>query len=201
MKNVTRVRIALGVTASVSSVPALAFAEGTESGGADILIPKMAEFVPALVIFLIIWFLLAKFVWPKVISVLDAREHKIEDSIEEADATKAEAAEIRDQADAIIADARRKASEIVLDARSDAEKERARIVAAAHGEAEEIISKAHDRADDEMKHAYASATDTIAKMSVAVAGKIVGETLAHDEEKQRELINKYLLEVGNLNGR
>ena len=66
--------------------------EGTESGGADILIPKMAEFVPALLIFLIIWFLLAKFVWPKVISVLDAREHKIEDSIEEADATKAEAA-------------------------------------------------------------------------------------------------------------
>lgn len=88
--------------------PTLAFAEGTESGGADILIPKMAEFVPALLIFLIIWFLLAKFVWPKVISVLDAREHKIEDSIEEADATKAEAAEIRDEADAIVAEARRK---------------------------------------------------------------------------------------------
>ena len=52
-----------------------------------------------------------------------------------------------------------------------------------------------------MKHAYASATDTIAKMSVAVAGKIVGETLANDEEKQRELIKKYLLEVGTLNGR
>ena len=186
MKNVTRAGITLGAAASVLSAPALAFAEGTESGGADILIPKMAEFVPALVIFLIIWFLLAKFVWPKVISVLDAREHKIEDSIEEADATKAEAAEIRDQADAIVAEARRKASEIVLDA---------------HSEAEDIIAKAHDRADDEMKRAYASATDTIAKMSVAVAGKIVGETLANDEAKQRELIKKYLMEVGTLNGR
>ena len=174
---------------------------GTESGGADILIPKMAEFVPALLIFLIIWFLLAKFVWPKVISVLDAREHKIEDSIEEADATKAEAAEIRDEADAIVAEARRKASEIVLEARGDAEKERSRIVAAAHAEAEDIIAKAHDRADDEMKRAYSGATDTIAKMSVAVAGKIVGETLANDEEKQRELIKKYLTEVGTLNGR
>ena len=200
MKNVTRAGIMLGAAASVLSAPALAFAEGTESsGGADILIPKMAEFVPALVIFLIIWFLLAKFVWPKIISVLDAREHKIEDSIEEADATKAEAAEIREEADAIVAEARRKASEIVLDARGDAEKERARIVAAAHGEAAEIIAKAHERADDELKRAYASATDTIAKMSVAVAGKMVGETLADDDAKQRELIKKYLAEVGKLN--
>ncbi len=201
MKNVIRAGITLGAAASVLSAPTLAFAEGSESGGADILIPKPAEFVPALVIFLIIWFLLAKFVWPKIVAVLDAREHKIEDSIEEADATKAEAAEIREQADAIVAEARCRASGIVLDARSDAEKERSRIVAAAHVEAEDIIAKAHDRADDEMKRAYAGATDAIAKMSVAVAGKIVGETLANDEAKQRELIKKYLMEVGTLNGR
>ena len=96
--------------------------------------------------------------------------------------------------------ARRKASEIVLEARSDAEKERSRIVALAHNDAEDIIAKARDRADDEMKRAYAGATDTIAKMSVAVAGKIVGDTLANDEAKQRELIKKYLAEVGGLNG-
>ena len=200
MKNVERAAIALGAGASVLLTPALAFAEGAESsGGADILIPKMAEFAPALVIFLIIWFLLSKFVWPKVISVLDAREHKIEDSLEQADATKAEAAEIREQADAIVAEARRKASEIVLEARGDAEKERSRIVAAAHAEAEDIIAKAQDRAEDEKKRAYMSATDTIAKMSVAVATSIVGDTLANDEAKQRELIKKYLAEVGKLN--
>ena len=199
MKNVERAGIALGDAASVLLTPALAFAEGTESGGADILIPKMAQFVPALVIFLIIWFLLSKFVWPKVISVLDAREHKIEDTIEEADATKAEAAEIREQADAIVAEARRRASEIVLEARGDADKERSRIVAAAHAEAEEIIAKARERAEDEKQRAYMSATDTIAKMSVAVASSIVGDTLANDEAKQRDLIKKYLAEVGKLN--
>ena len=200
MKFVERTGIALGASASVLLVPALAFAEEAESSGADILIPKMAEFVPALIIFLIIWFLLAKFVWPKVTATLDAREKRIEDSIEEADQTKAKAAEIRTEADAIVAEARRKASEIVLEARSDGEKERSRIVAAAHTEAEGIIAKAHDRADDEMKRAYANATDTIAKTAVAVASKIVGETLSNDEPKQRELIKKYLTEVGSLNG-
>ena len=200
MKFVERTGIALGASASVLLVPALAFAEEAESSGADILIPKMAEFVPALIIFLIIWFLLAKFVWPKVTATLDAREKRIEDSIEEADQTKAEAVEIRTEADAIVAEARRKASEIVLEARSDGEKERSRIVAAAHTEAEGIIAKAHDRADDEMKRAYANATDTIAKTAVAVASKIVGEILSNDEPKQRELIKKYLTEVGSLNG-
>ena len=199
MKFVERAGIALGAAAPVLLVPAMAFAEGSEtSGGADILIPKVAEFVPALIIFLVIWFLLAKFAWPKVISTLDEREKHIEDSIEEADATKAQAAKIRDDADDVIADARRKASEIVLEARGEAEKERSRIVAAAHTEAEDIIAKAHDRADDEMKRAYANATDTVAKMSVAVASRIVGDVLSNDESKQRELIKKYLSEV-NLN--
>ena len=52
-----------------------------------------------------------------------------------------------------------------------------------------------------MRRSLASATDTIAKVSVAVAGKIVGDTLASDEAKQRELIKKYLAEVGTINGR
>lgn len=198
MKFVQRTGIALAASSATLLMPSLAF--GEEMGGADILIPKPAEFVPALVVFVIIFFLLSKFVWPKVISVLDARENKIEESIQEADATKAQAAEIRDEADAIVAEARRKASEIVLEARSDAEKERSRIVALAHTEAEDIIAKAHDRADDEMKRAYASAADTVAKVSVSVASKIVGDALANDEEKQHELIKKYLSEVGTLHG-
>ncbi|WP_102338251.1 F0F1 ATP synthase subunit B [Collinsella provencensis] len=198
MKFVQRTGIALAASASTLLVPSLAFAEGM--GGAEILIPKPAEFIPALIIFLVIYFLLSKFVWPIVIKTLDARESKIEESIEEADATKAQAAEIRDEADAIVAEARRQASEIVMEARSDAEKERSRIVALAHKEAEEIIVKAQDTAADEMKRAYASAADTVAKVSVSVAAKIVGDTLAQDEGKQRELIDKYLKEVGTIHG-
>ena len=200
MKFVERAGIALGAAAPILLMPAMAFAEGTESSGAEILIPKPAELIPALIIFLVIWFLLAKFAWPKVIATLDAREKHIEESIEEADATKAQAAKIRDDADDVIADARRKASEIVLAARGDADKERARIVAEAHTEAEDIITKARERATDEERRIYADATESIAKVSVAVAGKIVGETLANDDAKQRELIKKYIAEVGSLNG-
>lgn len=195
-----RIRVSAVLAAAACMVPSVAFAEET-SGGADILIPKPAEFIPALVIFLIILLLLCKFAWPSVIAMFEQREKTIEDSIEEANETRAEADKVRKQADEVIADARRQASEIVLAARSDAEKERSRIVADAHTEAEDIITKARDRAGDELQRAYASATESIAKVSVAVAGKIVGDVLADDPEKQRELIKKYLAEVGNLNAK
>ncbi len=192
------IRVSAALAAAACMVPSVAFAEEGGASGADILIPKPAEFIPALVIFLIILALLCKFAWPSVMAMFEQREKTIEDSIKEAEATREHAAETRRQADSVIADARRQASDIVLAARSDAEKERARIVADAHDEAEDIISKAHDRADDELQRAYASATDSIAKVSVAVAGKIVGDALADDPAKQKEIIKKYLAEVGSL---
>ena len=183
--------------ASMLLTPVAAFAE-EESSGAEILFPKPAEFIPALVVFLIIWLLLAKFAWPKVLAMLQKREQTIKESIDEAEEIKAHALSTRKEADAVVTDARRKASEIVLAAREDAEKERARIVAGAHTDAEEIITKARDRAADEQRRIYANATDSIAKVSVSVAGKIIGDILEGDEEKQRELIKKSIAEVGSL---
>lgn len=192
------IRVSAVLAAGACMMPSFAFAEES-TNGAEILLPKPAEFVPALVIFLIILALLCKFVWPRVMATFEQREKTIEDSIEEANEARAHSEEIRRQADSVIADARRQASDIVLAARTDAEKERARIVAEAHTEAEDIIAKAHDRADIEVQRAYAGATDSIAKMSVAIASRIVGDTLADDPEKQREIIKKYLAEVGSLN--
>lgn len=183
------------------AAPALAFADEAEAvDGADLLIPKPAEFFPALVVFLIIWFLLAKFVWPRIVGALAAREQHIEESIEEADETKAQAAELRDEANGLVIDAHRQASEIVQAARTDAEQVRAQIIANAHKEAEDIITKAREHASNEQRQMYDRATDSIAKVSVAVASKIVDEKLSSDEELQRKIIKKYLAEVGALNG-
>ena len=65
----------LATAAGTVLAPVAAFADETESAaGADILIPKPAEFIPALAIFLIILFLLSKFAWPKVLEMLEKRE-------------------------------------------------------------------------------------------------------------------------------
>ena len=183
--------IALSASAAALLMPVSAFAEDG-AAGADILIPKMAEFIPALIAFLIIWIVLAKVALPGIMKTMEERGKKIEESLDEAEKTK------RAESDSIVTDARRQAADIVLEARKDAESERARIIEAAHKEAEEIIAKAHTTVEDERKSIYAGAASSIADLSVAVATKIVGEAL-EDEAEQKKLIERYIQEAGSLN--
>lgn len=179
------------------AAPTPAFAEES-AGGASILIPNMAEFIPALIAFLIIFFALAKLAWPKVLGMMDERSQRIEDSLKAAEDANAAANEKRREAEQIVADARRQASDIVLEARRDAEAERARIIGQAHDEASAVVARAHENIEEERRAVYASSSATIANLAVSVASKIIGESL--DENEQRNLIEKYMDEVGSLNG-
>lgn len=197
MKQINRATVAAAISSFVLAVPAQAFAEES-SNKAEILIPKMAEFIPALIAFLIIWVVLAKFAWPQILSMMDERGKRIQESLDEAETTKKKAIASRKEYDELVTDARRKAADIVLEARKDAEAERARIIEAAHKEAEDIIAKAHANAEDERNAIYAAAAASIADLSVSVASKIVGETLDQDGE-QRRIIERYVKEAGSLN--
>lgn len=197
MKQINRATVAAAVSGLVLAMPAQAFAEES-SNKAEILIPKMAEFIPALIAFLIIWVVLAKFAWPQILSMMDERGKRIQESLDEAETTKKKAIASRKEYDELVTDARRKSADIVLEARKDAESERARIIEAAHKEAEEIIAKAHTTVEDERKSIYAGAASSIADLSVAVATKIVGEAL-EDEAEQKKLIERYIQEAGSLN--
>lgn len=197
MKQINRATVAAAISSFVLAVPAQAFAEES-SNKAEILIPKMAEFIPALIAFLIIWVVLAKFAWPQILSMMDERGKRIQESLDEAETTKKKAIASRKEYDELVTDARRKSADIVLEARKDAEAERARIIEAAHKEAEDIIAKAHANAEDERNAIYAAAAASIADLSVSVASKIVGETLDQDGG-QRRLIERYVKEAGSLN--
>ena len=197
MKQINRATVAAAISSFVLAVPAQAFAEES-SNKAEILIPKMAEFIPALIAFLIIWVVLAKFAWPQILSMMDELGKRIQESLDEAETTKKKAIASRKEYDELVTDARRKSADIVLEARKDAEAERVRIIEAAHKEAEDIIAKAHANAEDERNAIYAAAAASIADLSVSVASKIVGETLDQDGE-QRRIIERYVKEAGSLN--
>ena len=162
--------IALSASAAALLMPVSAFAEDG-AAGADILIPKMAEFIPALIAFLIIWIVLAKVALPGIMKTMEERGKKIEESLDEAEKTKQEAIAKRAESDSIVTDARRQAAD---------------------------IAKAHTTVEDERKSIYAGAASSIADLSVAVATKIVGEAL-EDETEQKKLIERYIQEAGSLN--
>ncbi|MBR2835653.1 MAG: F0F1 ATP synthase subunit B [Coriobacteriales bacterium] len=190
---------ALLASAAVVATPALAWAEeAAESGpGMSILIPKPAEFIPALIAFAIIWYLLAKFAWPMFVGILDKRQETIKNNLDEAEAAKIEAQRVLEEYKQQIADARREAAGIVDEARHAGEQVKADITAQAQVQADEMIAKAKKTIEKEKIAAVADLQKSVADLSVSVAGRLIGEDLS--DENQRKLIEKYIAEAGTLN--
>jgi len=164
---------------------------------ASILIPKPAEFVPALIAFCVIWFVLAKFAWPMIMKTLDDRQAKIQGDLDAAEKAKADAAQEKKDYEAKIADAHREAGEIIASAKKDAEAERAEVLAKAQREASQVIAKSHEAVESERHKAMIELSGSVVDLSVEIAGKIIGNELSDDQ--QRALAEKYLKEVGNPN--
>ena len=178
--------------AALLAIPVPAYA-----AGADILLPKPAEFIPALIAFLIIWLILAKLAWPMIIGILDARQAKIEGDLKAAADAKEKAEEDARAYEQRIHDAEREAADIISAAKREAEEERAEILAKAQKEAAATIAKSRDAVEAERKKAMIELSSSVVDLSVEIASKIIGNDL--DASQHRALAEKYLAEVGSSN--
>ncbi|HJB47802.1 MAG TPA: F0F1 ATP synthase subunit B [Candidatus Olsenella excrementigallinarum] len=195
MKN-TAMRLAACACAASGialGTPVVALAEES-AVGPDILIPKMAEFIPALIAFLVILLILAKLVWPPVLDMMEKRQQKIQDDLDAAERSKVQAAEEARSYEAKILDAHHEADAIVAKAKKEAEEVRSAVLAKAQREAADIIAKAHGAVDSERHKAMIELSSSVVDLSVEIASKIIGNNLSVEE--QRKLAEKYLAEVG-----
>jgi F-type H+-transporting ATPase subunit b len=182
---------ALGVALAYYAAPAVALAE--TPSGADILLPKPAEFIPALIAFLIIWFVLAKLAWPSILGMMEKRQQKIQGDLDAAEQARREAETNAEAYQTKILEAEREAEEIRSAARREAEEKRIEILAEAQKEAAATIAKAKDAVSNERKKAMIELSGQVVDLSVEIASKIIGNDLSQDA--QRRLAERYLQEV------
>ena len=193
MKNTARWPMAVLASGALAlATPGVARADES-AVGPDILIPKMAEFIPALIAFLVIWVVLAKLVWPQVLAMMEKRQQKIQDDLDAAERSKVQAAEEARSYEAKILDAHHEADAIVAKAKKEAEEVRSAVLAKAQREAADIIAKAHGAVDSERHKAMIELSSSVVDLSVEIASKIIGNDLSVEE--QRRLAEKYLAEV------
>lgn len=183
----------------VFAFPAPALAQESSGLGIGLIIPKLGEFVPMLIAFLVIWAVLAKFAWPQLTGMLDKRAMTIKESLESAEAAKIEAQQLLEEYKQQISSARRESAEILDEARKAGEKVKAQITAAAKSEADEIVAKASVAIENEKKAALRELQESVATLSVDVASKLIGEKLSEDEH--RALIEKYVMEAGHFDAK
>ena len=186
---------------TLCSLPAVAFAEEAAHaeegpGGIALLLPGLGEWIPMLVGFIILWFILAKFGWPAFIGMIDKRAEIIKDSLERAETAKVESERLLEENRAQLEDAKRQAAQIIADAKVTGEALRAEINEQAQEEARLLVARAKSAIETEKKAAIAQLQSSVADISVSVAGRLIGQDLSDAEH--RKLIERYLAEAGRL---
>ncbi|HZL06239.1 MAG TPA: F0F1 ATP synthase subunit B [Coriobacteriia bacterium] len=161
------------------------------------IIPLGVEFYVNLVAFLVLFVLLWKFAFPPITKMLDERADKIRESIEKAEETRVEAERLLEEYRQQMAEARLEAAKVIEQGRTVAENMKAEIVAKGREEAEAERVKAIESIKSEKAAAMAELQRSVADLSVAVAGKILGEKM--DAKDHEALIDRYIAEVGSLN--
>ncbi|MDR2035866.1 MAG: F0F1 ATP synthase subunit B [Coriobacteriales bacterium] len=200
-----KIRFAAKLSASLVAVSfalptTLAFAAEEAEGGAvgiGLLIPKLGEFIPMLIGFIVLWAVLAKFAWPAFIGMIDKRAAKIKESLEKSEEARQESERLLEEHKAALTQAKKEASEIIAAAKQSAECVKAEITASAQNEAEIIIAKARHAIENEKKVAIAELQATAADMTISVARKVIGTDLSTAEHKR--IIERYIAEAGSFN--
>ena len=158
------------------------------------LIPHTGEILLGIVVFLILVFLVRKYVVPNFEKAFAARTAAIEGGMREAERAQAEARAALEQYRAQLAEARHEAARI----REDAREQGAAIVAEmrehAQLEANRIISTAHSQIDAERQQALNQLRTEVGALATTLAGRIVGESL-EDEARQRRTVERFLSEL------
>ncbi len=162
----------------------------------DILIPKPAEFFPALIAFIVIFVVLAKFIWPSVLKTLDARQQTIQDNIDESEKTKLDAKKALKKSEATIQEAQARADNIIAEAKKAAEATKAEIIDDARKQAAELTERTRASLAAEREATMDELTEQVADISVDLASKIIGESL--DEDAQKRIIERYLAKAGDI---
>lgn len=175
------------------AVPAYAFAD--EGGGIEAILPKMNEFLPMLVAFIILWIILAKFGWPIFDGMLEKRENTIHEALKRSEEAKIEAERTLAEYQQQLAEAKAQAAQIVAEAKDMGEAVRADITKQAQEESAAMIEKAKIAIEAEKKAAMAELQHSVADLSVDVASRLVATDLNDDDH--RAIIERYINEAGS----
>ena len=145
--------------------------------------------------FLLLIFLVKKYAWGNITSILDARAEKITNDIDEAEAARQKAEELAAKREAELAGSRQEATTILETGKETAEKNKAHILSEANQEALRLKEKAQLEISQNKEEAMNSIKGDVADLTVNLAGKLLSQQL--DSEGHRQLIDRYLNELGD----
>ena len=143
--------------------------------------------------FLILVILLGKFVYPKIIAAIDAREKAIEDSVAAAGKAEAKAEEAQKEVKKLLSEARKEAGDIVATAKKEAVASIEAAELKAKKRAEHIAEEAQEQLGQEVAKARVALRKETIELVALATEKIVREKV--DVNRDGKLIEAALKEA------
>jgi len=143
--------------------------------------------------FFVLLYLLRKFLYSPIKEILDKRAAQINGDLDDAEARREEAKEIKNKYEQKLKNAHSEAQEIVDNAETRANKKAKNIINEAEEKAENLKAKKLEEIEQAKKEAAAELRDSIADYTVLAANKLIREQL--DEKKHQQMIMDFIDEL------
>jgi F-type H+-transporting ATPase subunit b len=165
-----------------------------ESGGGSFLVkPGLGLMLWTLLAFGATLFLLSRLAFPRISANLDKRQRAIEESIDTAEKTRAEAQQLLEEYRQRLHEARTQAEEIVERARRAGERHEQETLEEARRRREELMEQTRKDVEQETRRAIQEIRGEVANLTVLATEKVTRKTLT--EEDQRRLVDEALGEL------
>ena len=140
--------------------------------------------------FILLWMILAKFLFRPVLGLLQARQDEIKGTYEAAENERAKADELRADYERRLAGIEAKARARIQEAIKSGDDAKNEIIADARRRSEDILRRGEEELAREREKILSEIREEVVDLSLEAAGKLVGETL--DEPRHRRLISDFI---------
>ena len=163
----------------------------------NLFLPDAGLVVWMLIAFSLVFFVLAKFAWPTILSSIKEREDHIAKSLERADEATKALAGLEQKEKEIIAQAQAQQMALVKDTKALTDKMIADAKIEAKKQADQIISDAQAKILKDKENAILEIRQEVAQLSISIAEKVLLKELS-DKKAQNAYIETLLKENKSL---
>jgi F-type H+-transporting ATPase subunit b len=158
------------------------------------VLPSGEEILFGAIAFLLLVYVLTKYVFPRLNTALQDRTKRIQGQLEEAERTKREADQVLEQYRAQLAEARAEVQKIIDEGKRTAEALRTDLVAKAERDAQEIVQRAQADVAGERDRVMQQLRQTVGELSLVLASRVIEQDLRNGDAA-RALVDKAIEEL------
>ena len=154
----------------------------------NLMLPDSGLLFWMTIIFVIVFLVLAKFGFPVITDMVEKRTRRIEDALAAARKAEEAIAHLSEEQERIVAQTKAQQAKMLQEAAAERDKMIAAAQVQAAAEAQKLIEDARSRINEEKEAAMKEIRNEVAKVSLAIAEKVVRKELSSDAS-QKQLID------------